>query len=127
LNGGLERKVGLTSLVLLLTSVFLVEIGLLLGSLFNSLATLNMWSFVALVPLTLPAVAVPAANLGLLDVGAGTWVLRVIPTYYAVDGLLRTVSGAVSMRAVGVDLLVLSASALVFFAANVALLRRREK
>lgn len=127
LNGGLERNVGLTSLVLLLTSLFLVEIGLLLGSLFNSLATLNMWSFVALVPLTLPAVVVPAANLGLLHMGAGAWVLRAIPTYYAVDGVLRTVSGAVSLRAVGIDLLVLSASALVFFAANVALLRRREK
>ena len=127
LNGGLEGNVALTSLVLLLTSVFLVEIGLLLGSLFDSLASLNMWSFLALVPLTLPAVVVPATNLGLLDLGASAWVLRVIPTYYTVDAVLRTVSGAISLKAVGGDLVVLSASALVLFAATVATLRRREK
>jgi ABC-2 type transport system permease protein len=121
LNDGLTGNVCLTGLVLLLTSVFLVEVGLLLGSLFDSLATLNVWSFVALVPLTLPAVVVPATNLGLLDVGTGERVLHLIPTYYAVDAVLRTVSGTASVRAVGIDLAVLSASALVLLAVTLAL------
>jgi ABC-2 type transport system permease protein len=126
LNGGLSGSVGLTILVLLLTSFFLVEIGLLLGALFDSLAALNTWSFAILLPLTLPGVLVPATSLGLLDLGVANWVLSAIPTYYAVDAIQRTVSGAVSI-AVGVDLLVLVTSALLLFAVTVMLLRRREK
>lgn len=127
LNGGLSGNVGLTGLALLLTGVFLVEVGLLLGALFDSLAALNTWSFVVLLPLTLPGVLVPATNLGLLNLGAAEWALRAIPTYYTVDAVQRTVSGVVSIKAVGIDLLVLSASALALFVATVALLRRRER
>lgn len=124
LNGGLSGNVGLTLLVLLLTSILLVEIGLLLGALFDSLATLNTWSFVILVPLTLPGVLVPATSLGLLNLGAAEWVLSVIPTYYAVDAVQRTVNGVVS-QALGLDLLALVASVFSLFVATVMLLRRR--
>jgi ABC-type Na+ efflux pump permease subunit len=126
LNGGLSGNVGLTGVVLLLTSIFLVGVGLLLGVLFDSLAALNTWSFVALLPLTLPGVVVPATNLGLLNLGAAEWVLRVIPTYYTVDAMLYTVSGVVSARAVSIDVLVLSVSAFLLFAVTVTILRRRE-
>ncbi len=127
LNDGLTGNIVLTGLSLLLTSAFLVEVGLLLGSAFDSLAALNSWSFVALVPLTLPGVVVPAANLGLLELGRTAWVLRLIPTYYTVDAVLRTVNGVASMKAVGADLLALGASILVLFAATVVLLRRRRR
>lgn len=127
LNGGLSGDVGLASLALALTSVFLVAVGLLLGALFDSLSALNTWSFVALLPLTLPGVVVPAANLGLLDLGAAAWALRLIPTYYTVDAVQRAVSGVASLEAVGGDLLALSVSALLLFVATVMALRRREK
>lgn len=127
LNGGLSGEVGLTILVLLLSCIFLVEIGLLLGALFDSLAALNTWSFVILMPLTLPGVLVPAASLGLLDLGTAEWVLHTIPTYYMIDAVQRAVSGAVSTVATVIDLLVLGISALLLFAAAVVLLRRQEK
>jgi len=127
LNGGLSGNVGLTALVLLLSATFLVEIGLLLGTLFDSLTALNTWSFVLLVPLTLPGVLIPALNLGLLNPGAGAWILHLIPTYYTVDALQWAVSGLGSFRNVGLDLLVLSAVVLLLFAATVTMLRRRHK
>jgi len=126
LNGGLRGYVGLTALVLLLTSIVLVEIGLLLGAMFDSPAALNTWSFLVLLPLTLPGVVTPAIRLGLLNMGAAEGVLRLIPTYYTVDAIQRTVSGVFSIRTVGLDLAALSAFAFVLFAATVALLRRRE-
>jgi len=127
LNGGLSGEVGLTILVLLLSCIFMVEIGLLLGALFDSLAALNTWSFVILMPLTLPGVLVPATSLGLLDLGTAEWVLHTIPTYYMIDAVQRAVSGAVSTVDAVTDLLVLGISALLLFAAAVVLLRRQEK
>lgn len=126
LNDGLSGNVGLTILTLLLTCVFLVQVGLLLGVLLDSLTALNTWSFAVLLPLTLPGVLLPATGLGLLELGGVECALSVIPTYYAVDAIQRTVSGVVSW-AVGVDLLALTASAVLLFAATLLLLRRREK
>jgi len=126
LNGGLRGYVGLTALVLLLTSIVLVEIGLLLGAMFDSPAALNTWSFLVLLPLTLPGVVTPAIRLGLLNLGAAEGILRLIPTYYTVDAIQRTVSSVFSIRTVGIDLAALSAFAFVLFVATVALLRRRE-
>jgi ABC-2 type transport system permease protein len=126
LNGGLRGQIGLTLLVLLFSALFFVGVGLLLGAAFESSATLNAWSLAVLLPLTLPGVLVPASDLGLLNLGAAAWVVRVVPTYYLVDAVQWAVNGAADLSTIGADLAVLAISCFALMGLAVVWLRRRE-
>jgi len=125
--GGLGGKLGLTLLALFFSTLFLVGLGLLLGVLFESQWALNAWGVLVLLPLTLPGVLVPAADLGLLQTGGGERFLRAIPTYYLVDAIPRTVTGVVSPAALAIDLLLPGIASLGLWIGLVWLLRRWER
>jgi ABC-2 type transport system permease protein len=108
----------LTSLTILLGLVFVVAIGLLMGSLLNNTMQVNTWAgsvlFVLLAP-SFPSLGLPAA----VDTA-----MRFIPTYYLTEALKLSLAGSVSSRIWGHLAVVLVCTGTAFFAAAWALYRR---
>ena len=106
-------------LTILLGLVFVVAIGLLMGSLFETTMQVNTWAssvlLILLVP-SFPSLGLPAA----LDT-----VMRVIPTYYLTEALKLSLAGGASSRIWGHLAVILVCTVIAFFAAVWALHRRR--
>ncbi len=107
----------LTLLTILLGLLFVVAIGLFMGSLFQNIMQVNTWAslvvFVLLAP-SFPSLGLPAA----LETG-----MRIIPTYYFVEGLKLSLAGTGSARLWGHLAIVLACTVLTFAAAMWALRR----
>jgi ABC-2 type transport system permease protein len=116
-----RRLVGnwpLTVLAILLGLVFVVAIGLVMGSLLNNMMQVNTWASTVLILLlapSFPSLGLPAA----VDTA-----MRFIPTYYLTEALKLSLAGAASSRIWG-HLAVLLLSTVVAFSAAVWALRRR--
>lgn len=117
-----RRLVGnwpLTLLAILLGLVFVVAIGLLMGSLLNNTMQVNTWASTVLILLLAPSF--PSLGLpGVIDTA-----MRFIPTYYLTEALKMSLAGATSSRIWG-HLAVLLLSTVVAFFAAVWALRRRQ-
>ena len=117
-----HKQVGnwpLTLLTILLGLLFVVAIGLFMGSLFQNIMQVNTWAslvlFLLLAP-SFPSLGLPAA----LETA-----MHFIPTYYFVEAVKLSLAGAGSARVWGDLVIVLACTVLAFFAAIWAL--RREK
>jgi ABC-2 type transport system permease protein len=126
LNQGFTGEVALTSVVILLTALFMVEIGLCLGALFNDLSTLQTWSFAVLLPFMLPGMLVPLSAAGVFSLGPVDLVLRLLPTYYTVTAIQPALNGTATLARLADDLAIIGLGIVVAFGLAVALLRRRE-
>ena len=105
-------------LTILLGLIFVVAIGLLMGSLFETTMQVNTWASSVLLILlapSFPSLGLPAA----LDTA-----MRFIPTYYLTEALKVSVAGSASSRIWGHLAVVLACTVLAFFAAAWALHRR---
>lgn len=105
-------------LTILLGLVFVVAIGLLMGSLFDTTMQVNTWAssvlLILLVP-SFPSLGLPAA----LDTA-----MRIIPTYYLTEALKLALAGGASSRIWGHLAVILLCTVIAFFAAAWALHRR---
>ena len=117
-----HKQVGnwpLTLLTILLGLLFVVAIGLFMGSLFQNTMQVNTWAslvlFVLLTP-SFPSPGLPAA----LETA-----MRFIPTYYFIEALKLSLAGTASSRIWGHLAVVLACTLLGFSAATWAL--RREQ
>lgn len=109
----------LTLLTIMLGLLFVVAIGLLMGTLFDNTMQVNTWaSFVLFVLLTpsFPSAGLPAA------IEAA---MRFIPTHYLTEALKLSLTGNISSRFWGHLAVVVACTLLAFFAATWAL--RREQ
>ena len=106
-------------LTIVLGLVFVVAIGLLMGSLFETTMQVNTWAssvlLILLVP-SFPSLGLPAA----LDTA-----VRVIPTYYLTEALKLSLAGGPSSRIWGHLAVILICTVIAFVAAAWALHRRR--
>jgi ABC-2 type transport system permease protein len=121
LNGGLVGNLPLLFTAILLSSLLVVEIGLLMGGLFENVAQVNTWSTFVLLPLMLPGMLseVFPSFPGVMEV-----VLRLIPTYYTVDAVRLALAGQATWANVWLDLAVLGGCSVALFAAVVWSLKR---
>jgi ABC-2 type transport system permease protein len=107
----------LTLLTILLGLLFVVAIGLFMGSLFQNTMQVNTWAslvlFLLLTP-SFPAPGLPAA----LETA-----MRFIPTYYFIDAVKLSLAGTVALRLWGDLAVVLTCTLLAFSAATWALRR----
>ena len=109
---------GLTLLTVLLGLVFVVGLGLVLGSLLKNTMQVNTWASFVLFILIAPSFP---------SLGLPTWLdtaMRIVPTYYLSEALTLSMAGTVSSQlwiSLGV---LLVCTLIVFFAATWALRRR---
>jgi ABC-2 type transport system permease protein len=109
----------LTLLTMLLGILFVVAIGLFMGSLFKNTMQVNTWASLALFALLAPAFPAPGLPASLETA------MHFVPTYYFIDALKLSLAGTGSRR-LWIDLAVLlTCTLVVFFAATWAL--RREQ
>lgn len=107
----------LTLLTILLGLLFVVAIGLFMGSLLQNTMQVNTWA--SLVLLVILAPSFPAPGLA----PALETAMRFIPTYYFIDALKLSLAGTVSLRLWASLAVVLACTLLTFSAATWALRR----
>ena len=108
----------LTLLTIVLGLLFVVGVGLVIGSLLNNTRQVNTWASVVLIVLLAP---------GFPSIGITAWfdkVMRVIPTYYLSEALKMSMAGTVSSQLWMYLAVLLGCTVIVFFAAAFALHRR---
>lgn len=108
----------LTLLTILLGLIFVVSIGLVMGSLLNNIMQVNTWASSVLIVLlapSFPSLGLPAAV---------ETAMRLIPTYYLIEALKLSLAGSAASRIWGHLGVVLVCSVIAFAAATWALRRR---
>jgi len=109
----------LTLLTILLGLVFVVSVGLVMGSLLNNVMQVNTWASSVLIVLlapSFPSLGLPAV----IDTA-----MRLIPTYYLTEALKLSLAGSAPSRIWGHLAVVLISSVIAFAAATWALRRRQ--
>jgi len=109
----------LTILTILLGQLFVVAIGLFMGSLFQNTMQVNTWASLVLFLLLTPSFPFPGLPAALETV------MRFIPTYYFIEALKLSLAGTASSRIWG-HLAVVSACTVLAFAAATWGLRREQ-
>jgi ABC-2 type transport system permease protein len=115
-----RQRVGnwmLTSLTILLGLLFVVAVGLLMGSLLNNTMQVNTWASSVLLVLLAPSFP----SLGLP--GPVETAMRFIPTYYLTEALKLSLVGSTSTRIWGHLAIILACTVVAFLAATWALRR----
>ncbi|HKY30801.1 MAG TPA: ABC transporter permease [Pyrinomonadaceae bacterium] len=108
----------LTLLTIVVGLLFMVGVGLLVGSLLNNTMQVNTWASFVLIILLAPSFP----SLGLM-----TWfdtAIRVVPTYYLVEALKLSIAGTMSSQLWIHFAVLLGCTFIVFFAAAWALRQR---
>jgi ABC-2 type transport system permease protein len=107
----------LTLLTILLGLLFVVAIGLLMGSLFQNTMQVNTWAGLVLFVLLTPSFVSPGQTPALETA------MRFIPTYYFIEALKLSLAGTASSRIWGHLAVVIACTLLAFSAATWALRR----
>ncbi|MGI9064983.1 MAG: ABC transporter permease [Pyrinomonadaceae bacterium] len=119
LNQKLVGNWPLTLLTIVLGLLFIVALGLLMGSLFQNTMQVNTWASLVLLLLLAPSFPSPGMPAALETA------MRFIPTYYFIEALKLSLAGTASSR-IWVHLaVVLVSTLLAFFAATWALRRKQ--
>ncbi|HET6670067.1 MAG TPA: ABC transporter permease [Pyrinomonadaceae bacterium] len=109
----------LTLLTLLSGLVFVVAIGLFMGSLFQNTMQVNTWASLVLMVLLAPSFPMPGLSATLETAS------RLIPTYYFVEALKLSLAGTVSAQLWKHLVVVLGCTLLALFAATWGLRRQQ--
>ena len=118
INRHFIRNWPLTLLTILLGLLFVVGVGLVIGSLLNNTMQVNTWASVVLIVLLAPSFP---------SIGITAWfdkAMRVIPTYYLSEALKLSMAGVASSQLWMYLAVLLGCTVVVFFAAAFALHRR---
>jgi ABC-2 type transport system permease protein len=108
----------LTLLTLLSGLVFVVAIGLLMGSLFQNTMQVNTWASLVLMVLMAPSFPTPGLSATLETAS------RLIPTYYFVEALRLSLAGSATAKLWGHLAVVLGCTVVALFAATWGLRRQ---
>ncbi len=108
----------LTSLTILVGLLFVVGVGLVIGSVLRNTMQVNTWAGLVLILLLAPSMPV---------IGLSGWfdkAMRIIPTYYLSEALKLSIAGTISSKLWVYLAVLLVCTFIVFFAAAWALHRR---
>ena len=112
------QNLPLTFLTILVGLLFVVGVGLVIGSVLKNTMQVNTWASLVLILLMAPSFP---------SIGISGWfdkVMRVIPTYYLSEALKLSMAGTVSSQLWMYLAVLLVCTVIVFFAAVWALHRR---
>jgi ABC-2 type transport system permease protein len=120
MNNGFTGNVLVTSLAVILGSVFLVLVGLLMGAAFKQLTQVNSWSSIVMVALMLPGMfgdfmppPAPVAT-----------AMKFLPTHYMTAAITQGMNNTATLTGTMVNLGVLAAMSVIAFAAVIWFLKR---
>ena len=123
LNNGLIGNAAVTLLALVLGSLFLVQVGLLIGAAFQNTSQVNTWSSMIMLVFLLPAMfgdfLTPPEPIPTL--------MHLIPTSYMASTIGLAMSNKATLSTVGLNLAILAVSAVVAFGAVIWVLRRERQ
>jgi len=123
LNKGFTGNAVVTILGVVLGSLFLVQVGLLMGAVFSTTTQVNTWSSIIMLALLIPAIfAMPPQPPAPVST-----ITRLIPTNRMADAIRIGLSNTASLSNVSLDLLVLAAATVVVSAAVVWALHRERR
>ncbi|NOR82895.1 MAG: ABC transporter permease [Ardenticatenales bacterium] len=122
LNQGWVGDWPVTLLALLLGALFMVAVGLLMGSVCRTTMHVNTWSSIVMLVLMAPSWLIALQMPTALETA-----LRLIPTHYLVKVLKLALTGDASLVQVWGDLALLLGSVVLAFAAVVWALRREDR
>lgn len=127
LNGGFDANAGLVVAAVFLGALLLVEVGLLLGGLFDDMVALNTWGTLAMLVLMLPGALHGLLTGGLFRLGALQWIVRLLPTHYVLEVVYAALANRIVPERIGINLALLGGLTIFLFFVVVATLRRRER
>ena len=122
LNQGWVGDWPVTLLAVLLGALFMVAVGLLMGSLFQTTMQVNTWSSIVMIVLMVPSWLTMLQMPTALEIA-----LRLIPTHYLTKVLELALAGDASLVRVWGDLALLLGSVVLAFACVVWTLRREDR
>lgn len=126
LNSGFGSGAAWVALMLLMGALVLVGVGLLLGGLFDDMATLNTWSTLIMLVLMLPGMFYGLVTSGLFRLEGLRQLVRLLPTHYVLEGIYAGLDGPGGAGQAGLALMVLAGAAGLLLVLDVAVLRRWE-
>jgi ABC-2 type transport system permease protein len=121
LNNGWTGNWPMTFLAVLLGALFMVAVGLLMGSVFQTMMQVNTWSSIIMLIILAPTWFTVFQLPPILNT-----IVRLIPTYYMADLLNLSLSNMVTLSAGATDIGVLLASLILIFGLVIWILRRQE-
>ncbi len=118
ITGGLRHQPLIILVALLLGSAMVTGLAFLVASVARDFMSVIGYGMVALIALAIPGIAVALPGF------ISGWV-RILPSYYLVDAVHRTVNFSAGWGDVGLNLVALAGFAVLFVALGIAALRRR--
>jgi ABC-2 type transport system permease protein len=123
LNDGFGGFVVVTILSVLLGSIFLVQVGLLMGAAFKTINQVNSWCTIVMLVLMLPGMLgdflPPPEPIPTL--------MKLIPTTYMVEAMNQGMSNSVTLSSAAINLGMLAVTSLAAFVAVIWFLRRERR
>jgi ABC-2 type transport system permease protein len=122
-NNGFSGDVPVTLVALVLGSLLMVQIGLLMGAVFQTSMQVNTWSSIIMLVLLLPSMfSTPPRPPEPLAT-----IVRLIPTSYLAHAVALSLGGKATLESVGTDLAVMAACMVVVFLLVLLALRRERE
>jgi len=123
MNNGFTGNVLVTSLALILGSIFLVLVGLLMGAAFKTLSQVNSWSSIVMIGLMLPGMfgdfLTPPEPI--------PTIMKFVPTSYMARAVSQGMAGTITVSSAAVNLGTLAIASVLAFAAVIWFLRRERQ
>jgi ABC-2 type transport system permease protein len=119
-NNGFSGNVPVTLMAVVLGSLLMVQIGLLMGAVFQTSMQVNTWSSIIMLLLLLPSMF----NMPPRPPEPLATIARLIPTSYLAHAVTLSIGGQATLESVGLDLVIMAACTVVAFLLVVLALRR---
>jgi ABC-2 type transport system permease protein len=121
LNHGWSGNWPVTFLAVIVGALFLVMVGLLMGTLLHTMMQINTWSTIVMMVLLAPSWLSVLQLPDLLDK-----VVRIIPTYYLVELMSQSLTGQATLSGAALRLGLIAVCTLAIFGIVVWVMRRQE-
>jgi ABC-2 type transport system permease protein len=120
INSGSVSDIGLVALFVVIGSLFGVAMGILIGAFFNNVQAVNTWAGMLMTLMILPGIFVIFGATGIFAI-----LLRIIPSYWLMDGMVGAAMGSLDSNTALLDLGLSIAVVVVLLALAMVVLRRR--
>lgn len=120
INSGTVENIPLIAAFVVIGSLFGVAMGLIIGAFFNNVQAVNSWSGMLMTLMMLPGIFVIFGVTGIFAV-----LLKIIPSYWLMDGTIGAAMGSLDFSSAALDLGLSAAVAVALLALTMVILRRR--
>ncbi len=120
INSGSVNDIPMVALFVVVGSLFGVTMGILIGAFFNNVQAVNTWAGMLMTLMMLPGIFVLFGVTGIFGI-----LLKLIPSYWLMDGTINAALGSLDFNAAALDLGLSIAVIVVLLVASMLLLRHR--